>query len=127
MSDRQTDRQADRQAGRRAGGQAGRRAGGQAGRRAGGQAGRRAGGQAGRQTHIFELTPINMGNFFLISFCVWEGKNKWGEIYTSLLTMPVSFAHCSAHRMIREIQRKNLKCTQIEMTHTLFLYFTNYG
>ncbi len=41
--------------------------------------------QTDRQTDIFELTPIHMGNFNLFFFCVWEGDNKWGEIYTSLL------------------------------------------
>ncbi len=25
--------------------------------------------------------------------CVWEGKNKWDEIYTSLLATQVCFAH----------------------------------
>ncbi len=43
-----------------------------------------------RQTDIFELTLIHMGFFF---FCVWEGENKWGEIYTSLLATQVRFAH----------------------------------
>ncbi len=26
-------------------------------------------------------------------FCIWEWKNKWGEIYTSLLATQVRFAH----------------------------------
>jgi hypothetical protein len=36
---------------------------------------------ADRQTDIFELTPIHK----IIFFCLWEGENKWGEIYTTLL------------------------------------------
>ena len=36
-----------------------------------------------RQTDIFEF-------FF---FCVWEGKNERGEIYTSLLATQLRFAH----------------------------------
>jgi hypothetical protein len=47
-----------------------------------------------RQTDIFELTPIHMGNFFFFFFfCIWEGENEWGEIYTSLLARQVCFAH----------------------------------
>ncbi len=47
-----------------------------------------------RQTDIFELTPIHMGNFnFKFFFCIWEGENEWGEIYTSLLATQVRFAH----------------------------------
>ena len=47
-----------------------------------------------RQTDIFELTPIHMGNLiFFFFFCMWEGENEWGEIYTSLLATQVCFAH----------------------------------
>jgi hypothetical protein len=50
-----------------------------------------------QQTDIFELTPIHMENFFLnfffFFFCIWEGENEWGEIYTSLLATQVRFAH----------------------------------
>jgi hypothetical protein len=45
-----------------------------------------------RQTDIFEPTLIHMGNLIFF-FCVWEGENEWGEIYTSLLTTQVRFAH----------------------------------
>ena len=46
-----------------------------------------------RQTDIFELTPIHMENFNFFFFCIWEGENEWGEIYTSLLATQVRFAH----------------------------------
>ncbi len=47
-----------------------------------------------RQTDIFELTPIHKGNFLIFFFfCIWEGKNEWGEIDTSLLATQVRFAH----------------------------------
>jgi hypothetical protein len=32
----------------------------------------------------------NWGRTF---FCIWEGENEWGEIYTSLLATQVRFAH----------------------------------
>ena len=47
-----------------------------------------------QQTHIqtdrhFWADPHPYGKliFFFFFFCVWEGKNDWGEIYTSLLRL----------------------------------------
>ncbi len=45
-----------------------------------------------QKTDIFELTHIHLGNFNFFFF-IWKGNNKWGEIYTTLLTMQVCFAH----------------------------------
>jgi hypothetical protein len=63
-----------------------------------------------RQTDIFELTPIHKGNFFFFFFCLWEGKNEWGEIYTSLLATQVRFAHllCSQGDKIQIMRKANL-------------------
>jgi hypothetical protein len=33
-----------------------------------------------------------MGNLIFF-FCIREGENEWGEIYTSLLALQVCFAH----------------------------------
>jgi hypothetical protein len=39
--------------------------------------------QADRQT--FLSRPSSIREIFFSFFCLWEGENKWGEIYTSLL------------------------------------------
>jgi hypothetical protein len=47
-----------------------------------------------QQTNIFELIPIHKRkNIIIIFFCIWEGENKWGKIYTSVLATQVYFAH----------------------------------
>ena len=42
-----------------------------------------------RQTDIFELTHIHMGK--ILFFCILEGGNELGKIYTSLLAKQVCF------------------------------------
>ncbi len=41
------------------------------------------------KNRYFWADPYPFGNFF----CVYEGENKWGEIYTSLRAAQVCFAH----------------------------------
>jgi hypothetical protein len=60
----------------------------------------------------FWADPHPYGNFFFF-FCIWEGENEWGEIYTSLLATQVGSLTCFAFMGIKN-----------KLYGSTFFYFT---